>query len=153
MPLASCGDLHGGIYLNIASIADEKEVQPHDAGNVALRASAKPFVFRASAAAFSPTFVPVQSTSSSASATPEFAALSPPPLPATPSEAGTCGKTPIDTSEAKAGMNNVPRKITLSFEKAAALFAAGAAKTKMFYGNLILTLAQKIQLKQLQVAM
>ena len=111
-----------------------------------MRASATPFVFRASATSFSPTFV--QSTPSCGSTTKTISAVPPPPLPV-PVEAAACGNATIDTPAL--GLTGVPAKITLSFEKAAALFAAGAAKTKMLYGNPVLTLAQKIQLKQLQV--
>ena len=124
-------------------------MQLNDETNIGLRASAKPFVFRASATSFSPSSV--QSTFSSGNTTQKFASSQPttPPLPTTTPESAACITTTPDTSES--GSTKTPRKINLSFKKAAALFAAGAAKTKMLYGNPVLTLAQKIQLKQLQV--
>ena len=138
--------------LNTTQItADEKKAQSRKekkSANPELRASAAPFVFRAAAASFTPSFV--QSKSSVNSATLESSAFAPPSLPAAQPEAAASIQHNADTPPP--GMTNSPSKITLTFEKAAALFAAGAAKTKMLYGNPILTLAQKIQLKQLQVA-
>lgn len=113
-----------------------------------MRASAAPFVFRAAAASFTPSFV--QPKSSVNTSTLESATLAPPSLPAAQLEAAASIQHTAEPPPP--GLTNSPSKIILTFEKAAALFAAGAAKTKMLYGNPILTLAQKIQLKQLQVA-
>ena len=90
--------------------------------NPELCASAAPFVFRAAAASFTPSFV--QSKSSVNSATLESSAFAPPSLPAAQPEAAASIQHTADTPPP--GMTNSPSKITLTFERAAAIFAAGA---------------------------